>query len=79
MHHEPVPIATRPISSATLSEVRNLFREYCAAVERTGLSPSSRATYIDMASNFVRWMSGDFNPGSRNGPRLVRKHSRGTR
>jgi hypothetical protein len=78
MHSEAATIGTdsKRISSTTLAEVRDALREYCAVVERSGLSLSSQATYIDMANNFVRWMSGDFNPGARNGPRLVRKDPR---
>jgi len=61
------------ISRTTLAKVHQALREYCAVVERSGLRPSSQATYIDMASNFVRWMHGDFNPGSRNAEYVDRK------
>jgi hypothetical protein len=63
------------ISPTTLSEVQAAFREYCSIIERSDLSPHSQATYIDMAGNFVRWMRGDFNPGSRLAPYVKPKKS----
>jgi hypothetical protein len=56
------------ISLDALFEVENAFRAYCADVEESGLSVSSQATYIDIASGFVRWLRGDFTPGSRSAP-----------
>jgi hypothetical protein len=53
------------ISSDALFEVENAFRAYCADVEESDLSVSSQATYVDMASGFIRWLKGDFSPGSR--------------
>jgi hypothetical protein len=65
----PVP------SKATLEEVRALFERYAdetaADVE---LSSGSKGMYIDFAECFVRWMHGEFRPGSRGGSlRSIRK------
>jgi hypothetical protein len=53
------------VSPASMSEVEDALKEYRASVESSDLSPSSKSTYIDMADNFVRWLSGEFVPGSR--------------
>jgi hypothetical protein len=50
-----------------MSEVEDALKGYYAAVESSDLSQSSQASYIDMANNFVRWLRGDFDPGSRKG------------
>ena len=47
-----------------LREVEKAFKGYYDAVESSDLSQSSQATYIDMANNFVRWVRGEFDPGS---------------
>jgi len=65
------PAASARISTATLFEVQAALRSYCAAVETSDLSQSSQATYINMADNFVRWLKGDFDPGSRLAPYKV--------
>jgi len=67
------PVASARISTATLFEVQAALRSYCAAVETSDLSESSQATYINMADNFVRWLKGDFDPGSRVAPYKVPK------
>jgi hypothetical protein len=65
--------AAPQLSSSTLSEVQTALQAYFDAVENSDLSQSSQATYIDMANNFVRWLSGDFNPGCRKEPYRVKK------
>jgi hypothetical protein len=60
------------VSAAAMSEIDDALRGYWAAVESSDLSQSSQATYIDMANNFVRWLKGDFIPGSRKAPYRVR-------
>jgi hypothetical protein len=67
------PAASARISTAALFEIQAAFRSYCSAVEASDLSENSQATYMDMASNFVRWLKGDFDPGSRLAPYKVRK------
>lgn len=39
-----------------------------AALEASELSDGSKGIYMDLAENFVRWLEGDFNPGSRKEP-----------
>src|SRR5271166_647869 len=46
-------------------EIGKMLREYADQVQRSNLSPRSKPTYINNARNFVRWMHGDFQPGSR--------------
>jgi len=58
-------IAAPQLSSSALSEVQTALKAYYDAVQTSDLSQSSQATYIDMANNFVRWLSGDFEPGCR--------------
>jgi hypothetical protein len=67
------PAARARISTATLFEVQSALRSYCAAVETSDLSASSQAIYINGADNFVRWLKGDFDPGSRIAPYRPRK------
>jgi hypothetical protein len=61
------------ISVPALLEVRAGLRAYYAVLEASELSESSRATYMDMANNFVRWLAGDFVPGSRNAPYSIKR------
>jgi hypothetical protein len=61
-------VAAPQLSPSTLAEVQTALKAYYDAVETSDLSQSSQATYIDMASNFVRWLSGDFSPGCRKEP-----------
>jgi hypothetical protein len=67
------PVVSARISTATLFEVQSALRSYCAAVETSDLSDHSQATYINMADNFVRWLKGDFDPGSRVAPYTRKK------
>jgi len=67
------PVASARISTATLFEVQAALRSYCATVETSDLSESSQAIYINMADNFVRWLKGDFDPGSGLAPYKVPK------
>jgi hypothetical protein len=67
------PVASARISTATLFEVQTALRSYCAAVETSDLRAHSQATYINGADNFVRWLKGDFDPGSRVAPYRPRK------
>jgi hypothetical protein len=56
------------ISLAALSEVQAALKKYCAVILSSDLSPSSQDSYIDQADRFVRWIRGDFIPGSRMEP-----------
>ncbi|MGD1082626.1 MAG: hypothetical protein ABR881_30295 [Candidatus Sulfotelmatobacter sp.] len=69
MATQPIPLNARfRISEAAISELETAWKDYCAAVAASDLSESSQATYTDMANNFVRWLRGDFDPGSRKAP-----------
>lgn len=58
-------------SKATLEEVRVFLERYVDEVNaNVELSQGSKAIYIDHATNFVKWMYGGFQPGSRGGSRL---------
>jgi hypothetical protein len=59
------------MSATAMAEVEAAWQEYRAAVTACDLSESSQATYIDIANNFVRWLRGDFDPGSRKAPYRV--------
>ena len=67
------PVASARISTATLFEVQSALRAYCAAVGTSALSEHSQAIYINGADNFVRWLKGDFVPGSQAAAYKVRK------
>jgi hypothetical protein len=61
------------ISTAALSEVQAATKAYWAVLEESELSDASKGIYMDMADNFVRWLSGDSTPGSRKDPYPVRR------
>ena len=48
-----------------MEEVKAALEEYKKVVEVTNLSRSTKDTYIDHPSAFVRWLHDDFEPGSR--------------
>jgi hypothetical protein len=62
-------MATRRIPLASLNDVRsklNEYRELLAELERNGtLAGPTTATYLVHAENFVRWLEGEWVPGSR--------------
>jgi hypothetical protein len=65
---------TKPrITPTALTEVQAALKAYCTAVETSDLSQASQGIYMDMAENFVRWMKGDFNPGSRKAPYAIKR------
>lgn len=43
----------------------DLFKQYADEVQKGDLTLTSKSIYIDHARNFVRWLHGDFKPGSR--------------
>jgi hypothetical protein len=67
------PVARAQISTGTLFEVQAALRSYCTAVGTSALSEHSQAIYIAGADNFVRWLKGDFVPGSQAAAYKVRK------
>jgi hypothetical protein len=64
---------TPRITTPALSEVQDALKAYWAALDASELSEGSKGIYMDMAENFVRWLKGDFSPGSRKDPYPVRK------
>jgi hypothetical protein len=60
--------------------IDNLLRKYAGQVQKSGLSLTSKSIYIDNASYFVRWIHGEFQPGSRgawNRPKYPKDAKRG--
>ena len=66
-------IAPMRLSADSMREVEAALKSYWTEVEASDLSYSSQATYFDMANNFVRWMRGEFEPGSRKEPYRIKK------
>jgi hypothetical protein len=64
------------ISTLALSEVQAAMKEYWAVLDESELSEASKGMYMDMAGNFVRWMSGEFVPGSQKNPYPFRKRKK---
>jgi hypothetical protein len=56
--------ATR-ISPAAMIEVMTALEAYWGDLEASDLSEASKGIYMNNADNFVRWMRGEFVPGSR--------------
>jgi hypothetical protein len=53
-------------SKETMSDVRKLLEQYIKEVSTSvELSQYSKSMYIDFANCFVRWVHGEFKPGSR--------------
>jgi hypothetical protein len=51
-----------------MKEVHAALEQYFVVLQNSGLSQATQAIYLDMANNFVRWIAGDFVPGSRVAP-----------
>ncbi len=69
MATQPIsPNAGRRMSAAAMAELETAWQGYRACVAASDLSQSSQGTYTDLANNFVRWLRGDFDPGSRKAP-----------
>ena len=43
--------------------VKDALREYQDEVNRSSLSPASKANYLSHASDFVKWLEDEFTPG----------------
>jgi hypothetical protein len=52
------------ISTAALSEIQAAMKAYCDDAKNSDLSYGSQGMYVDFAECFVRWLQGDFVPGS---------------
>ena len=46
------------------SKVRNALERYREEVEGASLASDTKRTYMRHAETFVRWLEGDFEPGS---------------
>jgi hypothetical protein len=68
--------ATR-ISPSAMLEVMSALDEYWKELEVSDLGERSKSLYLGQADNFVRWMRGEFTPGSRNAPYGPRKSNAG--
>ncbi|RMF95499.1 MAG: hypothetical protein D6727_10625 [Gammaproteobacteria bacterium] len=65
-------MSTAQISRQALDEIDdalNRYRELCATRVADGhLAPNTEKTYMLHATNFVRWLHGEFDPGTRSRP-----------
>ena len=55
----------RALPPKTIAGVRRAFARYCGEVETSGLTASTKRTYLLHAGNFVKWLDGSFRPGER--------------
>ena len=53
-----------PLACATLAEIESALTKYCDLVRASNLTVSTKGIYISQATNFVRWLRGEFNPGA---------------
>jgi hypothetical protein len=53
-----------PTKSELVKQMEILLQLYAAEVDQAELTPASKAHYIDFANCFVRWIRGEFEPGS---------------
>ncbi|WP_254562540.1 hypothetical protein [Dyadobacter diqingensis] len=51
--------------SQTLTEIKKLHDQYVQEVEFSGIKPLSIEIYKSHSKNFVRWIGGEFVPGSK--------------
>ena len=45
----------------TMNDIRREFQRYCDLVNASGRKPTTKATYIQHADRFVRWLAGEVN------------------
>lgn len=58
-------MAKQRLGGFCLEEVKAALGEYEKEVESTSLARKTKDTYLRHAQTFVRWLEGDFEPGSR--------------
>lgn len=56
-----------------LTQIESALKEYCEIVMASDLTLRSQEAYIDHATNFVRWLRGEFDPGARKNPYPLRR------
>jgi hypothetical protein len=49
----------------TIDELRDALREFEVALQDAGLADNSVRTYVDRSERFLRWLTGDYIPGTR--------------
>ena len=52
------------ISNDALREVEEALERYKVEVRESGVAPNTEKTYLPNAEQFVRWLKGEFQPGS---------------
>lgn len=60
-----MPEKVTKISPAALREIEAALKTYVDEVIDADLAESTKDTYAYHSTNFVRWLTGDFTPGSR--------------
>jgi hypothetical protein len=60
-----MPDKVTKISAEALHEVEAALKVYVGEVIATDLAELTKDTYTTHSRNFVRWLRGDFTPGSR--------------
>jgi len=63
-----MPEKVTKISAEALREVEAALKTYVEEVIAADLSDWSKDVYAYHSTNFVRWLTGDFSPGSRGSP-----------
>jgi len=63
-----MPEKVTKISAEALREVEAALKRYVEEVIAADLSDWSKDVYAYHSTNFVRWLTGDFRPGSRGAP-----------
>lgn len=61
------------VSPVTVSEIEAALGAYGDAVLASDLSATSQGIYLVHATNFVRWIKGEFQPGAYKNPYALRK------
>ena len=59
------PSAKMKTDIQNVSVINDLLLIYKSEIELTTMKPLTKKMYTEHAQNFVRWISGDFVPGSR--------------
>jgi hypothetical protein len=60
------------VTPNALTEMKAALSEYCDALLASPLSEGVQRQYIDQATNFIRWIEGDYIPGYYLDPRPSR-------
>lgn len=51
----------RPHDHWTIEDIRREFERYRELINASGRKPTTKATYIQHADRFVRWLAGEIN------------------